>query len=318
MQHKIKIVMKNIIFIVCIVFLILYLKCSDKYNEYHVQHWQGAFFLNDSTLGVVGWQFDYRESTDEFTLSEYFNIHQYYYNFNLNTKELNEICEISHNPDFYCDRGMISYNYPLLGYSTYKEQKEVGIYNINTNEKKILKSEEGYSGLHPLTISKNGRYFGYKFSVSNPDYDYSIYDLHEEKDVFNSYLHRPLYIDDSLKTAILLYPDNTQKFFIHYNLETEEMDTLCENTYGDIHFHVSNNITVINDNGKWKYFKNADFLEGNFEIYELENLIMDKSGACDINLTRKLAVYPTGSIFLVNYKEGKSPEVILEWRKDKK
>lgn len=305
--------------ILTIYLIILFFSCTEKYNEYHVQEWQNAFFLNDSTLGVIGWDYDLDESTNAMILSDYKNVNQIYYEYNLNTEKLEEIFTLRSIEMIPVYHFYTSFLYPWLFYSTKVEEgnKEIAILNIETKENRIFKSEEGYSGLYPLTISKNGRYFGYKL-MSHPDYDYGIYDLQEEKDAFYSYLHRPLYIDDSSKTAILLYPDNTQKLFIHYNLETGKMDTLGENTFGFIDFHVSNNITLFHKDGVWKYFINEDLLKGNLEAHTIENLNMNKKGSCHINFNTGNAVYSTISIFFVDYKNNKEAEAILKYSKDER
>jgi len=299
--------------------LFVFFSCS-QYNEYRVQEWQNAFFLNDSTLGVIGWDYDLDESTNALVLSDYKNVKQIYYEYNLNTEELEKIFTLSSIeiiPVYYF---YTSFLFPWLFYSTKEEEgsKEIGIFNVETKENRIFLSEEGYSGLYPLTISKNGRYFGYKYSVSNPDYDYSIYDLHEEKDVFNSYLHRPLCIDDSSKTAILLYPDLDQNLFIRYNLETEEMDTLAENIYGYIDFHVTSDITLFHKDGVWSYFLNEDLLKGKFEVHAIDNLSMAKKGSCHINFNTGNAVYSTISIFIVDYRNNKEAKAILKYSKEER
>jgi len=298
--------------------LFVFFSCS-QYNEYRVQEWQNAFFLNDSTLGVIGWDYDLDESTNALVLSDYKNVKQIYYEYNLNTEELEKIFTLSSIeiiPVYYF---YTSFLFPWLFYSTKEEEgsKEIGIFNVETKENRIFLSEEGYSGLYPLTISKNGRYFGYRL-MSHPDFRFSIYDVKNNKDIKFFTVQRPLYIDDDSLKAILLSPSNTQNWFICYDLETEEMDTLAENIYGYIDFHVTSDITLFHKDGVWSYFLNEDLLKGKFEVHAIDNLSMAKKGSCHINFNTGNAVYSTISIFIVDYRNNKEAKAILKYSKEER
>ena len=101
--------------------LFVFFSCS-QYNEYRVQEWQNAFFLNDSTLGVIGWDYDLDESTNALVLSDYKNVKQIYYEYNLNTEELEKIFTLSSIeiiPVYYF---YTSFLFPWLFYSTELEE----------------------------------------------------------------------------------------------------------------------------------------------------------------------------------------------------
>ncbi len=295
--------------------LVSILSCS-KVNKYHVQEWQSAFFLNDSTLGVIGWDYDLDESSDILSETDFKNVKQTYYHYNLNSGSLSTAFTLSKHelsPEYHY---YTSFNHPWIYYSTKTGQgfTEIGLYNLETNENKLFKSEAGYRGRYPLVVSNRGRYLGYRYS-GHPDYSYSIYDLQNNKDIFNSFLHRPLYINDSASTVLFLYPVNTQKYFLKYNMSTKVMDTLCENDFGFIDFHSTNNITVFHKEGVWKYFINEEFVNGTFNDYVLTNLEMGKKGTCHINLNLGKAVFSTNSIYIANYKESRKPYTILNYSK---
>ncbi len=296
--------------------IILLSSCTDWY---HYTTYQGAFFLSDSTLGVIGWQYDMSESGSTLASTETENVYQYYYEYNLNTTELKTVTILQSDIDKNTGNGIMAFRYPLIYYYTYPNKGNIGALNINTLENKIITSENGYSGSEALTISNKGRYLGYRISYpKSPYYRFSILDLTEIKDIANFMVEQPLYIDEDSLKVIMLSPSNTQKWIVLYDIQSKVIDTLSENTFGIFHYYIRNDKAILNSNDNvWKYIDNIDLLNGNFNFHDITT---QNIGAFDINFNKGYSVFTGdgGSVHFVNYGDSLAGVNILEYSKVEK
>jgi len=301
--------------------LIFFFTCT-RYEKMHVQYWQGAFFINDTTLGVLGWEWDENTAQNIFTETEYFNYCQLFFTYNINSKQLTQICTLQADCGTELPYNNLAYHHPWLYYSTCTNRLETGVLNIETLEKSLLNTAGAYKRAIPLIVSTHGNYLGYQ-QFYDPDYKFGVYDLKNNQDTIGFSRSRPVYIDDSLNKIILIDDDSIPMWFLSYDIATGKIDTLGENDTGRIDHVINNKIIVQNafDGDSLNYLNGADLLQGTFTFLDLPDLHVNTKDSYDINLEKGLCAHNssrTYNYYLTDYKNNKVTETILLYTKKKR
>lgn len=310
---------RTFLIIISIIAVCLLLNSCSDYTTYHLKTWQGAFFINDTTLGVVGWEWDTDVPSSPYDEEKFYNVNQYFLKYYINSQKLEKVYTLQSDCLRNLSYHFLTFEYPILYYSTFTSSLETGIFNIETFENKLLRDNGNYPSTgKPYIVSNNGKYLGFKYAGT--EFDWGIWDTVEEKIIFSSFTKRPLFIDDSLKKVIIIEPDNTEKWLLLYDLITTQIDTLGENIFGSFRYVTNNAITVFkkSKSDTLKFFKNKELIKGEFVPYMLPNLSFTYSGTFDINLNDSLCVHGdkmTNDIFLTDFSTGGSTLTILLWSK---
>ena len=305
MKQKLK---TMLLFVAPLLFLMGCDGCGDSWH--HVSSWNGAFFIDDTTIGAIGSEYDIQHPTGSWDGGDVKNYTQslYYYDINKKTTRVVKTFQ-DHDKG---EGGEVHYVKPWLVFcsSWPYDEKGVILYNTTTGEEESFKQYSTTQG-----VSSDGRYVFFGNNVYDRELDSLVYNTIgiSDKDILE-----PFYVDNEN-----VYGTCDDKKLVSYDINLKEYDTLR---------------SLIND----KYFESIHYTLSSGEIYyyvEYENgeyEMLIEPMISFINDTKDTTVVPYGtpwgidtqphtgsylylknsSYYLGNYKDKKEEVLIFESTED--
>lgn len=256
----------NIKFLLLGVYLLLLTNCSTKILD--GISYQGAFFLNDSTLGVVAWEYKYHPNGGPGDMPYAFDGIQRYYHYNINTKALSTVTELRRVDGIFGNSvGSVKFTPPFFvatSYGSNGDKNDILIYNVETTEKEILSQ-----GGTPVGVSPNGGYIMTESGVYNRSTKEMVYKQFSQPENITSY-----FIDSSEEKLYGALADangpSWRKWLCSYTFASGEIDTirLFDNEERHEYFDIltSSNDVVYHDVYKGTFYSSkSDYASGNID-----------------------------------------------------
>ena len=290
----------------------------DSYQ--HVTRWQNSFFINDSTLGIVGWAYDEKEGTNiaagEISTATK-NFEQKLYRYSINTGELSLVTILKSggsgtNCGFY---NGVRFTPPWLVYSSHGSDNEIGVYNLSTGEMDVMQGDEA------LYISQTGRYVIFDESGSSV-----VFDRIEKQQVCSRVDAEFFYVDEDSARALGVVGDRRVRFrwtcLMDFNSDHIETIRSIYDTIGFELFHDEPPVFVIYS-GEFLYRNRDDtsttaryqllsttpngYLYGTFPGTKIANIPYGNDYSLS---TSRCTGNDAGVIFIRNYKTDESTALL--------
>jgi len=287
---------------------LLFLKCSC-YEDVHIVEWHSAFFIDSVTVGVIGWELDSKQATTDWAYTEFSNVNQYFYTYNIPTKNKTLVKELHSNCSEVSHSTSAKFSYPNVYYTTwYNKGDKIARYNMETEEIKIL-----VYGC-PISVSGNNKYL---ITGTYSDYPARIFDLTTETtiDSFHSFL-KPKYINDITKKVFMFGNEVSYagKWLLIYDMETKVIDTIGENVYGYYKgLGDYGKVIIFQDRvtEELQYIIGNDLINKTFEAVQLYNVTKKIIYSFDIDLSSGYYVFQSGGDIVLGRNQEKVEDVII-------
>ena len=184
------------------VVVLLLVACSDE-NTARITIWDGAFIMDSTTLGVVGWEYVHDMPDHAWDESEYSDINQYLYKYHLDEDRLERVAVLQEDASFYQTEPSVVYTAPWVVYMSYDRGDVICVYDFETGTNREVARKRA----ELRNLSTDGEYLAY-LSYSQPS-GAEVLELATEAVIYNSKEVRPFYVAPGL-SLICAYSPSVQ------------------------------------------------------------------------------------------------------------
>ena len=116
---------------------LLLVACSDE-NTARITIWDGAFIMDSTTLGVIGWEYVHDMPDHAWDESEYSDINQYLYKYHLDEDRLELVAVLQEDASFYQTNPSVVYTAPWVVYMSYDMGDMICVYDFETGTNRVV------------------------------------------------------------------------------------------------------------------------------------------------------------------------------------
>ncbi len=279
---------------------------SCSCDAYRAKSYQGACFLDDTTLVVTAWEYD---AYSDGSLSNE-NVKHKLYTFSLVDSTLTEIATLRSDEGMPYGAGGLHYSAPWVlatSFGSRSDLNDLVIYNMETGEKEVISSMRG-----AYSISNGGRYLLAGGVIYDREQNKNILVYQSNKDRLHEF--HPYFLDENKGVAY----GHADWGITSYTIHNAVFDTIrIENNWSNPEFEEAFNTVTSSGYIEWVKWTN----DSSYIMYSTINEYIETPpqhtfetpphSGTDANVNTGDYLLGGGSIHIGNYKQGIPSHVLL-------